>query len=165
MSSYDIAMELLNLDDEEFAEVFAWMQRADYYASTLEAAQDLTRADMIIATDTVKLTGMLKEIVNSNDICPNAWWKSQAKEAFLKNTAEFQQRRLMETAIVINDIYNNLVKKGKIDSGNFCGDIMEVLTDLATEFEYTFFETEEYESDYVGLLEKWVPDRLKEELE
>ena len=71
----------------------------------------------------------------------------------------------METAIVVNNIYNKMVADNKVDTNNFEGDIMEVLTDLAREFEYTFFETEEYEDDYVGLLEKWLPNKFKEAFE
>ena len=87
------------------------------------------------------------------------------KEKFLSQKPEFQQRRLMETAMVVSNIYWRLIKEKKLDDGNYYGDINDVLCDLSWEFEYTFFETDEYEDDYVALLEKWLPGRLKEELE
>ena len=166
MSSYDVAMDLLRLDDVEFAEVFAWIKKADYELENIDKSYiELEKEDMTNATDTKKLTEILNEIIKDTECCSYAWWKVMAKEAFLKNTAEFQQRRLMEAAIVVNNIYNKMVADNKVDTNNFEGDIMEVLTDLAREFEYTFFETKEYEDDYVGLLEKWLPNKFKEAFE
>lgn len=87
------------------------------------------------------------------------------KEKFLAFDSEFKERRLMETAMVVSNIYWRMIKEEKLNDGNYYGDINDVLCDLAREFEYTFFETDEYEDDYVALLEKWLPGRLKEELE
>jgi hypothetical protein len=165
MSSIRVAKDLLELDDIEFAEVFAWIKKAAYQREELEDFQLLERRDMIAATDTEKLTKILSEIITDPDCMSSAWWKTQAKEAFLKKDAEFQQRRLMETAITANAIYLQMERENKLNTDSYDGDIMEVITDLAREFEYTFFETDEYEDDYISLLEKWLPARLKEELE
>lgn len=163
MSSYDVAMDLLRLDDEDFAEVFAWIAKADYQVDELDKADiKLERRDMIDAIDTNKLTKILQEIIVDPECYTNAWWKTQPKKAFLSKDAEFQQRRLMESAVVINNIYRRMEDEGKIDTSRFNGDIMEVITDLAREFEYTFFETDEYEDGYVELLEGWLPFKLKE---
>lgn len=91
--------------------------------------------------------------------------KETPKEKFLSQATDFQQRRLMETAMVVSNIYWRMASDGALEDGNFYGDINDVLCNLAWEFEYTFFETDEYEDDYISLLEKWLPDRLKKELE
>lgn len=86
------------------------------------------------------------------------------RDKFRAQTAEFQSRRLMETAMTMQNIYNRMVKDGEIDESKLLIGVYELICDLAEEFEETFFETDEYEDDYVAVIEKWFPARVKEEI-
>jgi len=167
MNTYALANSLNATTDVEFAETFA-----HYYKMRKGKNEDnLTQEDMDFNIHEMaqEIEDSLKEIIYSETMDASAWWKDDKffgrntpKEKFLAQDEEFKQNRLMETAIVVNNIYRRMEENEEIDTGSFCGDIMEEIRSLAREFEYEFFDTEEYENDYVGVLEMWLPDKLKE---
>lgn len=78
MSSYDVAMDLLKLSDEEFAEVFAWLEKSNCDLCELDKKEiDLSKSDMYKTIEYIDtLHGMLSEIITDSECCPSAWWKS-----------------------------------------------------------------------------------------
>ena len=163
MSAYDVAMDLLRLPDEEFAEVFAWIRKAEYDIDYLDkVGVKLSADDMKAAVDVDKLKRILDEIITGEDCCSSAWWKDNPKERFLLEPAEHQQQKLMESAIIVSNIFNRMEENNEIDLSSFNGDVTEELTNIAREFEYTFYGSEKYENDYVEALEEWAPNKLRE---
>jgi hypothetical protein len=168
--TYLIANNLDGLSDVEFAEVFA-----AYYKIHFKGKKDgiIVQDDMDfnIRELTNHLEKYLNEIIYSEEMDMTAWWKDDKffgrdtpKARFLSQTAEFQSRRLMETAMTMNNTYRNMLKEGKVDDCGIQADVYEVICTLAKEFEETFFETDEYENDYVAVIEKWFPERFLEEI-
>ena len=169
MNAYEIAKEIHNADDIKMAEIFAIfnkMRLTDRMEDSLKREDmDFNVYDMCYYIEST-----LREIIFSEEIDSSAWWKDDEffgrdtpKAKFNVQTAEFKSRRLMETAMVMNNIYNRMVKEGKIFDGGIKADVFDVLCDLAREFEETFFETDEYEDDYVAVIEKWLPEKLANE--
>ena len=167
--SYLIANNLDGLSDVKFAEVFA-----AYYKIHFKGKKDgnIVQEDMDfnIHDLVTHLEKCLNEIIYSEEMDKTAWWKDDKffgrdtpKAKFLAQTPEFQSRRLMETAMTMNNIYKTMVKDGRIDDCGIDADVYEVICTLAREFEETFFETDEYEDDWVGVIEKWFPARFIEE--
>lgn len=172
MNTFELAKTLVNATDEEFAEVFAYLNRFHKVKGIVKNEGRITKAEMDFGTYELCewIRKSLDEIIFSEEIDSSAWWKDDEffgrdtpKAKFNAQTANFQSRRLMETAMVMNNIYNSMVKEGKIFDGGIKADVFEVLCDLAREFEETFFETDEYEDDYISVIEKWLPEKLKEE--
>lgn len=172
MNTFEMAKELTNATDEEFAEVFAYLNR--FYKAKWLITDDnpLKQDEMDFNIDDLCewISKSLDEIIFNEEIDSSAWWKDDSffgwntpKAKFNAQTSEFRSRRLMETAMVMNNIYNRMVKEGKIFDGGINADVFNVLCDLAREFEETFFETDEYENDYVAVIEKWLPEKLANE--
>ena len=168
MNTFKIAKAINNAGDIEFAEIFAYLNR--FHKGFVDDCS-LAQEDMDFCIDelTKWINTSLDEIIFGEETDASAWWKNDKffgrdtpKAKFLAQQEEFKQNRLMETAIVVNNIYRRMEENEEIDTGSFCGDIMEEIRSLAREFEYEFFDTEEYDNDYVGILEKWLPDKLKE---
>lgn len=167
MSSYDVAMDLLRLSDEEFAEVFAWIDKADFDIDKIDKAGiELSKSDMYKTVNlTKRLPGILMEIINDSDCCPSAWWKKTPKQRFLECTPERQQDKLMETAMRIQELYTDLLKAGviNVDSARWDSfNIYEEFCRLAREFEYEYCDTSAYEDDFIGLTETYFIPKLKE---
>lgn len=172
MNTLELAKTLINATDEEFAEVFAYLNRFHKSNGIIRDENRLTKDEMSL--DTYELSrwieDSLREIIYSEEIDSSAWWKDDEffgkntpKAKFNAQTTEFQSRRLMETAMTMNNIYTRMVKTGEIYDGGIKADVYDVLCSLAREFEETFFETDEYEDDYISVIEKWLQERLKEE--
>lgn len=172
MNTFEMAKALNNATDEEYAEVFAYLNRFYKAKGIVENEDRITKAEMDFDTyDLCKwIRKSLQEIIFSEEIDSSAWWKDDEffgrdtpKAKFNAQTAEFQSRRLMETAMVMNNIYNSMVETGEIHDDGITAEVYEVLCDQAREFEETFFETDEYEDNYISVIEKWLPERLKKE--
>lgn len=168
-NSYLTARRILDASDVEFAEIFAY-----YYRWHWKNKRDdhITQEDMDFnIRELVRhIEKSLEEIIYSEETESTAWWKDDKffgrdtpKARFQAQTPEFQSRRLMETAMTMNNIYKTMVKDGRIDDCGIDADVYEVICTLAREFEETFFETDEYEDDWVGVIEKWFPARFIEE--
>lgn len=173
MNTFEMAKALNNATDEEFAEVFAYLNRFRKANGIIKNEDAITKAEMDfnIYELCVWIEKSLHEIIFSEEIDSSAWWKDDEffgrntpKAKFNAQTPEFQSRRLMETAMTMNNIYNRMVREGKIFDGGINADVYDVICDLARKFEETFFETDEYEDDYVAVIEKWLPEQLINEL-
>lgn len=170
MNTFEIAREINNASDVELAEIFAYLNRF-HNANGMVDDSSLKQEEMDfdIRSFMVGLEHSLNEIIYSEETDASAWWKDDKffgrdtpKAKFLAQQEEFKQNRLMESAIVVNNIYRRMIEDDEIDVAFFNGDITQELTGLAREFEYEFFDTEDYNDDYVGVLEDWLPDKLKE---
>ena len=164
--SYLMGEKLNGASDVEFAEIFA-----SYYKIHFKQKRDGTIVqedmDFNIHELTTHIEKSLNEIIYSETMDASAWWKDDKffgrntpKEKFLAQTPEFQQRHLMETAMTVQNIYKHLVETKEIEPLN--DDLYDLFCELAQEFEYTFFDTDEYENDWVSVLEEWVPKEIKE---
>lgn len=84
----------------------------------------------------------------------------------------YRENVLMETAMVIMIIFGNLCMDGDIDfdpfyieSNDRCADLLERLQyfcTLAREFEDTFAGTEQYNNNFMQLLDTWATEKLIE---
>lgn len=174
MDTFEMAKALNNATDEEFAEVFAYLNRFHNANGIIKNNDSITKQEMDFDTYGLCkwIEKSLQEIIYSEDIDTTAWWKDDEffgvntpKVKFQAQTPEFQSRRLMETAMTMNNIYNRMVNAGEVFDGGIKADVYEAICGLAREFEETFFETDEYEDDYVAVIEKWLPEKLKKAFE
>lgn len=79
---------------------------------------------------------------------------SSPKEKFLEMTAYFQQTALMETAMRIQDTADFLRYTGDIHIDEDEMELLQIFTDMAREFEYKYYGTDRYSSDYLKLTDE-----------
>lgn len=88
-------------------------------------------------------------------------------------TGERRENLLMETAMMIMEIYHDMLNRKEISSemweAKFCtGELdsialLSLFADWAREFENTYYDTDEYNDDYIGLIDAFATEKLKEE--
>ena len=79
---------------------------------------------------------------------------SSPKEKFLEMTAYFQQNALMETAMRIQDTVDFLRYTGDITIDEDEMKLLQIFADMAREFEYKYYGTDRYSSDYLKLTDE-----------
>lgn len=87
-------------------------------------------------------------------------------------TGEARENLLMETAMSIMEIYRDMLNRGDISSdmweAKFCtGELdsialLQLFRDWAREFENTYFNTDDYNDDYIGLIDWFATAKLNE---
>lgn len=167
MNTYALANSLNSTTDVEFAETFAYyykMRRGIYEEGLKQEDMDFNIHEMVEGVE-----NSLNEIIYSETMDSSAWWKDDKffgrdtpKAKFLAQEEVFKESRLMESAIAVNNIYRRMENDREIETGSFSGDILQEITALAREFEYEFYDTDEYVNDYLDVLEKWLPKKLRE---
>ena len=87
-------------------------------------------------------------------------------------TGEARENLLMETAMSIMEIYRDMLNRGDISSEmwetKFCtGELdsialLQLFRDWAREFENTYYNTDDYNDDYIGLIDWFATAKLNE---
>ena len=87
-------------------------------------------------------------------------------------TGEARENLLMETAMIIMEIYRDMLNRGDISSEmwetKFCtGELdsialLQLFRDWAREFENTYYNTDDYNDDYIGLIDWFASAKLNE---
>ena len=155
MNTFEIAKALNNATDEEYAEVFAYLNRFYKAKGMVMDSNPLTQEEMDFNTSelTANINSNLKEIIFSEEMDANAWWKNDAffgrntpKAKFLAQNEMTKECLLMETAIRCQEIFNDLLRSGKIvDNGD--RDIFSVWKDFKDwcyEYEYQYYDTDDF---------------------
>ena len=93
--------------------------------------------------------------------------KQSPKDMFLRQPKEVQENALMETAMRIMDIYDDMsyahnLNPDKTDSVDFMKKL-SVFRDWAREYEYKFYGTEGYETFWLESTENYFTPLLKKE--
>lgn len=76
------------------------------------------------------------------------------KDKFLEMSSHFQQTALMETAMRIQDTADFLRYTGDIAINEDEMKLLQIFTDMAREFEYKYFGTDRYSSDFLKLTDE-----------
>ena len=92
--------------------------------------------------------------------------RTSPKHAFLSASKDFQENRLMETAMRFMDVlcdmqYAHSLNPDKLDESSYL-EKLEMLRDWAREFEYTCFGIDKYENDWISFAEDWITPKLVE---
>lgn len=94
----------------------------------------------------------------------------QKKGSFSEVTGERRENLLMETAMTIQEIfddmfYGRLLDYDKIVGNNMCDSFerLHLFRDWAREFENEFYSTERYEDDFFGLSNDYFVKKINEE--
>ena len=87
-------------------------------------------------------------------------------------TGEVRENLLMETAMSIMEIYRDMLSRKEISSemweAKFCtGELdsialLQLFRDWAREFENTYYDTDDYNDDYIGLIDWFATAKLNE---
>lgn len=123
----------------------------------LEKAKNLADAIFEATTQTV-------EVIDGDAV---VYTKMTPKNAFAKADSKRRERALMETAMRIMDIYGEMMyshhlNPDKLDSVDYV-EKLQLFTTWALEYEEEFFETDDYEGDYLNHTEEIFTKKLKEE--
>lgn len=76
------------------------------------------------------------------------------KDKFLEMPAFFQQNALMETAMRIQDTADFLRYTGDIHIDCDEMELLQEFAEMAREFEYKYYDTERYSSDFLKLTDE-----------
>lgn len=86
---------------------------------------------------------------------------------FAKTTGEYRENLLMETAMRIQEVFDDMYFAHHLnpDKLDMTGSIerLQIFRDWAREFENTYFDTAEYEDDFIGLSDEFAQQKIKEE--
>ena len=83
-----------------------------------------------------------------------------------------RENLLMETAMNIMDTYHDMLNREEISSEKWEAKLhwridsialLQLFCDLAREFENTYYDTDEYNDDYISLVDAFATEKLKEE--
>lgn len=78
-------------------------------------------------------------------------------------TGEVRENLLMETAMSIMEIYRDMLSRKEISSDELDSiALLQLFCDWAREFENTYFGTDEYEDDYLSLVDEFASAKLNE---
>ena len=90
---------------------------------------------------------------------------STPKDKFLKMPETFKQNALMESAMRCQELLEDLRRNGTIDTTDMDSfSVWQTICDLSREFEYEYYDTDEYSSDFLDISDTFFTKRLKEEL-
>ena len=154
MDTFEMAKALVNGTDEEFAEVFAYLNRFHEAKGLINNSDPLTQDEMDFNTHEVAgwIENSLKEIIFSEEVDTTAWWKDDKffgrntpKAKFLAQSEEVKQRLLMETAMRGQEIFEDMYNDGLVEAeGTNSASVWEFIKDQAYEFEYNHYESEDF---------------------
>ena len=79
-------------------------------------------------------------------------------------TGARRENLLMETAMRIQEVFDNMWTAKLLDPDKITDsfDQLQTFCGLAREFENTFYGTDEYDDDFIGLTEEWATKKLTE---
>lgn len=89
------------------------------------------------------------------------------KGDFSSVSGEQRENLLMETAMRIQEVFDDMFYANLIDVDKVCGgdslERLQLFRSWAREFENTYHGTEKYEDDFIGLSEDYAIDKVKSE--
>ncbi|MBP3783829.1 MAG: hypothetical protein J6I68_11340 [Butyrivibrio sp.] len=126
--------------------------------------EDLRKAQAL-ADATFEATTQTVEVIDGKGII--VYTMMTPKNAFDRATPKTRERALMETAMRIMDVYGEMVysqylSPDKLDSVDYM-EKLQLFTTWALEYEEEFFETDDYENNYLDHTEKVFIAKLKSE--
>ena len=86
--------------------------------------------------------------------------KNTPKAKFIAQSEEYKQTELMEVVMNIYAIFNGMEEREEIDPKTYDGYYKDALVELAREFVYEFYGTDEYNNDMGYLMDPWLTDKL-----
>ncbi len=145
-----IAYDLMNATDEEFAEVFAYFNKYRKEMKVTKSFMSLQKNDMKfnIPEFTGWITKTLGEIIYNNEIDSSAWWKVKTpKENFLAQSESVRERLLMEVSMRGQEIFLELEDKKLIEPDYEKLTYMDIWNDikeLSYKFEYEHYDDDDF---------------------